>query len=76
VRVLVTGAAGFLGSHLWHLTGQPTCEFARTMLGWEPRVQLREGLERTIDYHRLRLARDARGAADSDQGVSCAEALS
>ncbi len=31
---------------------QPDITVARTTLGWEPRVQLDEGLDRTIDYFR------------------------
>ncbi|MEH3102528.1 MAG: SDR family oxidoreductase [Sphingomonas phyllosphaerae] len=31
---------------------QPNISVARDTLGWEPKVQLREGLERTIDYFR------------------------
>ncbi|VXC85102.1 UDP-glucuronic acid decarboxylase family protein [Sphingomonas sp. 8AM] len=31
---------------------QPNITVARDTLGWEPKVQLREGLERTIDYFR------------------------
>ncbi|MEH3123096.1 MAG: SDR family oxidoreductase [Sphingomonas phyllosphaerae] len=31
---------------------QPNITVARDKLGWEPKVQLREGLERTIDYFR------------------------
>ena len=35
---------------------QPDIARARTLLGWEPRVQLEEGLEHTIAYFRTRLA--------------------
>ncbi len=31
---------------------QPDIALAKAALGWEPKVQLREGLERTIDYFR------------------------
>ncbi len=31
---------------------QPDITKARTMLGWEPKVELREGVQRTIDYFR------------------------
>jgi UDP-glucuronate decarboxylase len=34
---------------------QPDITLARKVLGWEPRTQLAEGLERTIDYFRERL---------------------
>jgi dTDP-glucose 4,6-dehydratase len=54
---------------------RPDITLAGTELGWAPRVQLREGLERTIDYFRLRLAGDARGGGDSARGVSFTEAL-
>ena len=35
---------------------QPDISKARTLLGWEPRVGLREGLTRTIEYFRTQLA--------------------
>jgi len=35
---------------------KPDITRARTLLGWEPRIQLREGLERTIAYFRQQLA--------------------
>jgi dTDP-glucose 4,6-dehydratase len=34
---------------------QPDITRARTLLGWEPKVQLREGLEKTIDYFRRKI---------------------
>jgi len=34
---------------------QPNIDKARAVLGWEPRVELREGLERTLSYFRGRL---------------------
>jgi len=33
-------------------TRQPDIERARRLLGWEPRIQLREGLEQTIEHFR------------------------
>ena len=36
---------------------QPDIGLAREMIGWEPRVELEAGLERTIDYFRVRLGR-------------------
>ena len=36
---------------------QPDITRARTLLGWEPRVSLAEGLEKTIDYFRTELDR-------------------
>ena len=38
---------------------RPDITRARATLGWEPRVPVREGLERTIEYFRS-LAGDAR----------------
>jgi dTDP-glucose 4,6-dehydratase len=35
---------------------RPDITKARTLLGWEPKVPLEEGLERTIDYFRKKLA--------------------
>jgi nucleoside-diphosphate-sugar epimerase len=34
---------------------QPDITRARTQLGWEPRVDVEEGLRRTIDWYRGRL---------------------
>jgi UDP-glucuronate decarboxylase len=34
---------------------QPDITLARTRLAWEPRVELREGLERTADWFRRSL---------------------
>ena len=34
---------------------QPDITRARTLLGWEPKVQLEEGLEHTIKYFRNKL---------------------
>ena len=38
---------------------QPDITKARKLLGWEPKVALRDGLERTLAYFRGRVARDA-----------------
>jgi dTDP-glucose 4,6-dehydratase len=38
---------------------QPDITRARTLLGWEPKVQLKEGLEHTITYFRQKLASSA-----------------
>jgi len=35
---------------------KPDLTKARTLLGWEPTVQLREGLERTAEYFRSQLS--------------------
>jgi nucleoside-diphosphate-sugar epimerase len=35
---------------------QPTIDRAREVLGWQPRIELTAGLERTIDYFRQHLA--------------------
>ena len=34
---------------------QPDITRARTLLGWEPKVELREGLTSTIDYFRTKV---------------------
>lgn len=36
---------------------QPDITRARSLLGWEPRVELEEGLGRTIEFFRAQLAR-------------------
>jgi UDP-glucuronate decarboxylase len=40
---------------------QPDITRAKEWLGWEPRIQLREGLERTVAYFRERLERGGKG---------------
>ena len=42
---------------------QPDISRAREWLGWEPKVQLAQGLEPTVAYFRHRLSRRARAAA-------------
>ena len=34
---------------------KPDITRARTLLGWEPKVELREGLTKTIDYFRTKV---------------------
>ena len=41
---------------------QPTIEAAREVLGWVPKVELAEGLARTVDYFRSHLAAHVPGA--------------
>jgi dTDP-glucose 4,6-dehydratase len=36
---------------------QPDITRARTLLGWEPKIDLEQGLTRTIDYYRAKLGR-------------------
>ena len=38
---------------------QPDITRARTLLGWEPRVDVDEGLSRTLEWFRGRLAKGA-----------------
>jgi dTDP-glucose 4,6-dehydratase len=38
---------------------QPDISRAKSLLGWEPQVELREGLRKTIDHAMSRLARPA-----------------
>jgi dTDP-glucose 4,6-dehydratase len=45
-------------------TRQPDITLARTLLGWEPRVALAEGLKSTIAYFRQELAETPEPAAD------------
>ena len=42
---------------------QPDITRAREWLGWEPSMQLAEGLERTVAYFRHRLSRQNRASA-------------
>jgi dTDP-glucose 4,6-dehydratase len=39
---------------------QPDITRARTILGWEPRISLEEGLAKTVDYFKAKLAAEAR----------------
>jgi dTDP-glucose 4,6-dehydratase len=41
---------------------QPDITRARTLLGWEPKVGLEEGLTRTLEYFRSRVSGQAKGA--------------
>jgi len=43
-------------------TRRPDIALARSLLGWEPRVELTDGLRRTIPYFRELLAQGAAGA--------------
>jgi dTDP-glucose 4,6-dehydratase len=43
---------------------QPDITRARTLLGWEPRVQLEQGLTRTIEYFRTKVAARAQASLD------------
>ncbi|MGD0741285.1 MAG: UDP-glucuronic acid decarboxylase family protein [Terracidiphilus sp.] len=38
---------------------RPDITKARTLLGWEPKVQLKEGLNKSLDYFRSKLAHEA-----------------
>jgi len=37
---------------------RPDITKARTLLGWEPKVQLKEGLNKSLDYFRSKLAHE------------------
>jgi UDP-glucuronate decarboxylase len=52
---------------------QPDITRAREWLGWEPKVQLSEGLERTVAYFRERLSRGGKGWQQS--GIEVARSL-
>jgi dTDP-glucose 4,6-dehydratase len=41
---------------------RPDITKARTLLGWEPHIQLKEGLEKSLDYFKSKAAHDADGA--------------
>ena len=42
-----------------HVVGRPDITKARTLLGWEPKVQLEEGLRMSLDYFRKAAAAEA-----------------
>jgi len=44
---------------------QPDISLAKSVLGWEPRVSVDEGLRRTLEYFREALARGEKNAEDS-----------
>jgi UDP-glucuronate decarboxylase len=48
---------------------KPDITRAREWLGWQPEIHLAEGLERTVEYFRQRLAREARGVSVSQEAV-------
>jgi len=37
------------------LQRRPNIDLAKEQLGWEPKIQLKEGLERTIEYFREKI---------------------
>ena len=39
---------------------RPDITRARTLLGWEPKVGLEEGLSKTVGYFKMKLAAEAR----------------
>jgi UDP-glucuronate decarboxylase len=49
---------------------QPDISRARQMLGWEPRVQLEEGLKKTIAYFRLHIDEEKVAAGDLGRMLS------
>ncbi len=48
---------------------QPDITRAREWLGWEPKIHLAEGLERTVDHFRQRLSRELKGRAKAQRKV-------
>jgi len=52
----------------------PDIQLARAMLGWEPRVPLRDGLRATIDYFERKLMGRAASSAPAPQATSPARA--
>jgi UDP-glucuronate decarboxylase len=48
---------------------KPDITRAREWLGWEPKVQLSEGLERTVEYFRRRLSREMRTRNPAPEAV-------
>ena len=57
IRVLITGGAGFLGSHLREKLleykakqRKPDITLAKKELDWKPKIKLEDGLVKTIGY--------------------------
>jgi UDP-glucuronate decarboxylase len=48
---------------------KPDITRAREWLGWQPEIHLARGLERTVEYFRQRLAREAKGSTLSQEAV-------
>jgi len=48
---------------------KPDITRAREWLAWEPKVQLAEGLERTVEYFRGRLSREMRARRPAPEAV-------
>jgi dTDP-glucose 4,6-dehydratase len=48
---------------------QPDITKARALLGWEPKVELRDGLERTLAYFRARLGAQAGAQTGAQPGA-------
>jgi dTDP-glucose 4,6-dehydratase len=46
---------------------QPDITRARTLLGWEPKVPLREGLARSLEYFKAAVAAEAGRSRESDE---------
>jgi UDP-glucuronate decarboxylase len=49
---------------------QPNITRAREWLQWEPKIQLAEGLERTVEYFRQRLARELKARRHAASGTA------
>jgi UDP-glucuronate decarboxylase len=52
---------------------QPDITRAREWLGWEPKIQLAEGLERTVEHFRERLARELKRRSAGKRKQAAAE---
>ncbi len=48
---------------------RPDITKARALLGWEPRVTLREGLKKSLDYFRTRMAESAGPGGQGNRGA-------
>ena len=54
---------------------QPDISLARQKLNWTPKVELREGLQRTIDYFRSIIAGEAKGGVKRSRSAEIKERL-
>ncbi|CEG13845.1 hypothetical protein MSIBF_A590003 [groundwater metagenome] len=51
-KILVTGAGGFIGSHLTERLVELDNTKAKKLIGWEQKISLGDGLKKTIKLYK------------------------